>query len=789
MKKKFVSFALSMLIILSVTAQDNYSKVRISLTGKNLRELAATGIDVNEGILKKGIYFETDLSSQEIAKITAAGFSYEIRIANVSKYYAERSANDNTRLIREINDEWPTPANWEYGSMGGFYTLDEAMAELDSMFALYPNLITQRQPISTDTLTHEGRMLYWVRLSDNPNTDENEPEVLYTGIHHAREPMSVQQMIWYMWHLLENYDADPEIRQLVDATEMYFVPILNPDGYAYNYLTDPNGGGMWRKNRRNNGDGSMGVDPNRNYDFQWGYDNSGSSPIPSEPTYRGPSPFSEPEMKNIRDFCNAHEFKIALNYHSYSNLLLYVWGWTEDPSPDDALLNEYAVLMTKENAYTYGPGSTTIYPTNGGSDDWMYGEQDTKEKILSYTPEVGHGGDGFWPQISRIAPLCREQMWQNIHAARLVGKYATLSDKAPLVFDEEGGFLAFEIKRLGLTPTDTFTVSITPLGDNLVEVGNPHVFENMELLQSETDSISYVLAPGIENGATFRYLLSVDNGEFVVSDTIEKVFGTEVEIFSDKGDDMANWSSDKWALTNTNYYSPEYSFTDSPLGNYQDEQTNPITLDTVIDLTDVTMAFLRFWASWDIEAGWDYLQVDAKAMDNGQWTPLLGNFTKAGSGQFQPTGEPVYDGQSDWVREEMNISGFAGEKIKIRFTLYSDQAVNEDGFYFDDLSISVISGTVGIDPATEQPKHKLLVSKAFPNPAKQSFKVSYQLSGNNKNARMEIYDAIGNLIKTIGISNNSGVVTIPVNDVRSGVYFYRLVSNGEVSATQRMLKQ
>ncbi|MCF6342447.1 MAG: hypothetical protein L3J31_06545, partial [Bacteroidales bacterium] len=212
MKKKFVSFALSMLIILSVTAQDNYSKVRISLTGKNLRELAATGIDVNEGILKKGIYFETDLSSQEIAKITAAGFSYEIRIANVSKYYAERSANDNTRLIREINDEWPTPANWEYGSMGGFYTLDEAMAELDSMFALYPNLITQRQPISTDTLTHEGRMLYWVRLSDNPNTDENEPEVLYTGIHHAREPMSVQQMIWYMWHLPANYDSDPEIR-------------------------------------------------------------------------------------------------------------------------------------------------------------------------------------------------------------------------------------------------------------------------------------------------------------------------------------------------------------------------------------------------------------------------------------------------------------------------------------------------------------------------------------------------------------------------------------------------
>ena len=789
MKKEFFTLVLSLLVFLGVSAQENYSKVRISLNGKNMQQLAATGIDVNEGIFKKGAYFETDLSSSEIAQLAEAGFDYEVRIADVSKYYAERAATDKAQLVRDVDDEWPTPVNWEYGSMGGFYILDEVMAELDSMVALYPNLITQRQPISTDTLTHDGRMLYWVRLSDNPNTDEEEPEVLYTGIHHAREPMGVQQMIWYMWHLLENYDSDPEIQQLVDATEMYFVPILNPDGYEYNYLTDPNGGGMWRKNRRNNGDGSMGVDPNRNYGYQWGYDDNGSSPNPSDATYRGPSPFSEPEMKNIRDLCNAHEFKIALNYHSYSNLLLYVWGWTDTSSPDDVLLEEYAILMTKENGYTYGPGSTTIYPTNGGSDDWMYGEQNTKDLILSYTPEVGHGGDGFWPTVSRIVPLCQDQMWQNIHAARLVGKYATVTDKAPLVFEEEGGFLAFEIKRLGLTPADTFTVSITPLDDNIFEIGDPLLFENMELLQVEMDSISYVLAPGIENGTTFRYLLSVDNGEFIVSDTIEKVFGTEVEIFSDKGDDMANWSSYKWALTATNFHSPEYSFTDSPFGNYQDNQTNPITMDTVIDLTDATMAFLRFWASWDIEAGWDYLQVDAKAVDNGSWTPLQGTYTKSGSGQFQPNGEPVYDGQSDWILEEMNISDFAGDKIKIRFTLYSDNYINEDGFYFDDLTISVISGTVGIDPASEMPERYLFVSAAFPNPANQEFKVSYRLNETNHNARLEVYDAIGNLVKAIAVNTNTGVITVPMHDVRSSIYFYRLVSNGAVSKTQRMVKQ
>lgn len=785
MKKVFFTLCLSLLIFLTASAQEKYSKVRISLLGKSIQQLAATGIAVEEGTFKKGVFLETDLSSSEIVKIAEAGFDYDIRITDVSKFYAQRAATDHTPLVRNENDEWPIPANWEYGSMGGYYTPDEVLAELDAMFALYPNLISQRQAISTDNLTHEGRMQYWVRLSDNPNTDEGEPEVLYTALHHAREAISVQQTIWYMWHLLENYDTDPEIQQLVDATEMYFVPIINIDGFEYNYAQDPNGGGMWRKNRRDNGDGSWGVDPNRNYGDHWGFDDSGSSPYPEDETYRGPSPFSEPTIQNIRDFCNAHEFKLALNYHSYSNLLLYPWGWTETPCDDDDLFHEYSIILTKENAYTYGAGSTTIYPTNGGSDDWMYGEN----LILSYTPEVGGGNDGFWPSVSRIVPLCQEQMWQNIHAARLVGKYAVVQDKSPVVVEDEIGFLSFELKRLGLTETENFTVSITPLDDNIVETGDPVVFENMEILQAAMDSISYTLATGIENGTSFSYLLSVNNGDFVVSDTIEKVFGTEVLIFTDPAEDLSNWSADEWDLVENNFHSPEFSFTDSPFGNYDEEAENSITLETVIDLTDASMAFLRFWATWEIEAGWDYLQVDAKAIDNGSWIPLEGNYTKTGSGDFQPIGEPVYDGQSDWVLEEMNISDFVGEQVQIRFTLYSDSYVNEDGFYFDDVSISVISNAVGIDPGFESGQNKLFVSKAYPNPADQTVKVSFNLNNNKQNAQLEVFDAIGNQLKTIALSNNTGIIDIPLTDLCSGVYFYRLVNGEEVSKTQRLIKQ
>src|SRR6185503_2455375 len=108
--------------------------------------------------------------------------------------------------------------------------------------------------------------------------------------------------------LLENYNTNPEVKYLIDNLEMYFVPVVNPDGYIYNETTNPNGGGMWRKNRRDNLDGEYGVDLNRNYGYNWGYDNNGSDPNTASDTYRGDTSFSEPETQNLKNFCNARQF-------------------------------------------------------------------------------------------------------------------------------------------------------------------------------------------------------------------------------------------------------------------------------------------------------------------------------------------------------------------------------------------------------------------------------------------------------------------------------------------------
>ena len=768
--KTIFTLLITLLISIGGFAQQSYSKVKIDISQQGLQGLSDAGIDIASGWLKKGSFFETDLSALELEAVEQAGYPVKVLIEDVSAFYAERAQNDVYSLTRNTNEEWPTPKYWELGSMGGFYTLDEVMAEMDEMHSLYPNLISERAAISTTTLTHDGRMQYWVRLSDNPDVNEDEPEILYTGVHHAREPMSVQQMIWYMWHLLENYDTDPDIQALVNNTEMYFVPVVNPDGYEYNHQTNPNGGGMWRKNRRNNG-GSYGVDPNRNYSYKWGLDNEGSSPNPSDETYRGPSAFSEPCTQNMRDFSNDHEFKLAMNYHSYSNLLLYSWGYTTDTSPDNTQFHDYAVLMTKENHYTLGPASTTIYPTNGDANDWMYGEQETKDKIFAYTPEVGGNNDGFWPSTSRIVPLCQNQMWQNITAARLVGKYAKVTDESPLVLEETSGYLKYSIKRLGITDCDTFTVSIQSLSD-LLTVGGANLHLNMALMQSDEDSISYQLAFDIESGTSIKYLLTVNNGEYTMSDTITKIYGTEVTIFDDDCEDMDNWSSSKWNTTVNDYYSPIASITDSPDGNYSPNQSNSITLDTTIDLSNATLSFLHFWAKWDIEAGYDYVQVFAKNVNGGIWTPLSGKYTHPGSSN-QDEGEPVYDGvQDDWVKEEISLADFANDTISLRFKLISDQYVEGDGYYFDDLTVSVISSTTMIK--NQEDPQEIYVSKVYPNPANEQISIAYNLNEIAQHASYQLLSVTGAVVKSGVTSSNNGILNIDISRLQPGVYFLKM---------------
>lgn len=236
------------------------------------------------------------------------------------------------------------------------------------------------------------------------------PGVFYHSLIHAREWITAPVVLYLATHLVDNYDTDPCIQALMDQTDFYLAPCVNPDGYSYTWTNNR----MWRKNRRNNG-ANYGVDLNRNFGYQWGCcGESGSSGSTGSDIYRGPSPFSEPETQAVRDFMVAHpNINAYMDYHSYSQLLLWPWGYTAFLSPDDAKFAavgnamQQLILGVHGMYYEPGPANTTIYPANGVSVDWAYGAQG----ILAYTIELRDTGEfGFVLPPEQIVPTCEENL-------------------------------------------------------------------------------------------------------------------------------------------------------------------------------------------------------------------------------------------------------------------------------------------------------------------------------------------------------------------------------------------
>ena len=293
------------------------------------------------------------------------------------------------------------------GINGDYHSYRELEADFQALERSFPGLAR----VHTIGTSLEGRNIYALKISDYVTLDEDEAEVLFLGCHHAREWISVEIPYILAKYLLENAAADPEVRRLVNESEIWIVPLVNPDGleYSIHYYR------YWRKNRRLNFDETYGVDINRNYGYAWGIDNSGSSPVPASDVYRGPAPFSEPETRAVRDLFLEKDFRAMISYHSYSQIILYPWGYTKAPTGKEQELNEIAVamasLMQPENGrvYAYGPAAASLYLTNGDTTDWTFGIAG----IPSYTielPPIDQLGGGFFNAEHDILPIFRENL-------------------------------------------------------------------------------------------------------------------------------------------------------------------------------------------------------------------------------------------------------------------------------------------------------------------------------------------------------------------------------------------
>jgi hypothetical protein len=783
---------------------EKYREVRIHFQNKDqVRDLARAGVIFDHVKFKKdaatGFFYTTVVNESEYAMLSESALPVEVLKDDIIADYQQRQRAK--ALQKQSAAELGGLDHFELGSMGGNYTFDEVVAELDSMRLLYPDLISIKESVGKSI---ENRDLWLVRISDNPDLDEEEPEAFYTGLHHAREPQGMMTVVYYMWHLLENYGTDPEITWLTDNRELYFLPVVNPDGYVYNQTTNPNGGGQWRKNRRNNGHNQYGVDLNRNYGYMWGYDNVGSSDQPWSETYRGASAFSEPETQIVRDLCQNHNFTAALNYHSYSNLLIYPWGYDEQLlTPDSVIYCDYARKLTEDNNYLYGTSDETVqYLVNGDSDDWMYGEQGTKNKIFAFTPEVGSDEDNFWPDEDRIIPLAQENLSANIYLAWISGGMARLIEWRLITDANENGrpdageqcSVVLDIRNQGLTNLDGLTLSLRS-DDAYVSApaGQQQVVQMDAQSVISTDSFIINIDEKAPQGHLVQLYLDKDYGGLTISEMLPAfVIGTPEILFADDAENgMTNWTSNQnWGVTQRYSVSGSASFTDSPDGKYSNNSQSYLQLAEALTLPSASAIYLEFRSRWYTEQYYDFLQVEAST-DNTNWTALPGYFTATGSGQgVQSSSEQGYDGlETDWIREQIDLASYSGAaNFYLRFLLSSDGGSEKDGWYLDDIRI------LSYDKIPSGIASKAVLPGAFglgqnyPNPFNSQTVIEYTLPASQP-VDLRIYNTAGEEVALLMQAEQSaGRHQILYNGaaLASGLYYYVLRSADGLQ-TRKML--
>ena len=310
----------------------------------------------------------------------------------------------------------------------------EVATRFSNYEGLFPSLAKKYQ-IAT---TSEGRAVWAMKISDNVALEEDEPVVFFDCQHHAREVMTEEICVDIVDYLLNQYNADPKVKAWVDNHEIWVIGTINPDGSNTVFTSDTS----WRKNRRVNGDGSYGVDINRNYPFAWGAC-GGSSNTPSAEDYRGPSASSEPETTGYVALARTHRPSLAVSYHSSSEFVLHPYGCDNVFTPENRLerdlSSDLAARLVNDAGsgwYEYGTSWELLYAVDGGMKDWFYGEIGAS----AWTIEVSSDNQGFQPDYAtwRNSTVERNRPgWQyvldRIDGSAVYGHVTNACTGAPLV--------------------------------------------------------------------------------------------------------------------------------------------------------------------------------------------------------------------------------------------------------------------------------------------------------------------------------------------------------------------
>ncbi|MEO8209054.1 MAG: M14 family zinc carboxypeptidase [bacterium] len=767
--------------------QPKFSEVRIFATSEtDFKRMAEAGLIIDHSIRKPGVYLDAWLSEYEITLLKNSGIPYKILTEDWDEYYNNRQKMTQTEIDAQLRKakEKDNVTHSIYGTMGGYLKYSEVVAKLDSMRSEYPQFISQKFAIGN---TFQGRTMWAVRVTKNPDAPTGRPEVFYNALIHAREPESMETQVYYFYWLFENYGTDPLATYILNNREIYWMPVFNADGYVFNETTNPNGGGMWRCNRHGNGNCGW-VDLNRNFGIYeyWNSPNGGSgidSCSGGQSTYRGTSPFSEIETRNVMNFANSRNFNTTFNSHTFGNYLIKPWDWIDPtPTPDDDKYNQFLSDMSATSYYTTGTVSQTLgYFVRGGADDWFYNDSvHSNHHTFAFTPETG---PSFWPAQNEIIPLAQNMLYSNQYMSLIAGPYVNTVSQMfnQLTYNAgESGNFKVVFQNKGLLNASNVKIILAPVSTNLTIPLQQYSYANINSFSSDSSIFNFTIGGSVPtNTALAANLKILIDTSTVFSQTIHILVGAGNIVIADNAEgSFGNWVTNlSWGITSSQSNSPTHSFTDSPGGLYGINTNNSMTIANAINVNS-SLTRLTFFHKYSVEQNWDFCYVEVSNANDTSW-------------QKVKTYTGILPG---WTSETLDLTGYTSgaSEIKVRFRLASDEFITDDGWYLDDVKIiSYNIAPVGI-ASNNQLAESFSLNQNYPNPFNPNTVITYHIPAminNNASVQLKVYDVLGNEVATlINKKQNAGSYSVEFegSNFASGIYFYKLIV-GNFTDVKRMM--
>jgi hypothetical protein len=739
----------------TLKANQEYYYIRVESSEPAFDELLST-LDLEAAIIKSGVYFQTFINSEEKAYLDNHKIRYTL-LANPEKLKQVNKAN--------------TLAETKYfklGSIDGFYTYKEIISFWDNLILKFPTLIKR------DTIGYsiENRPILAYKLSTNYSIANNN-RVLYTALHHAREPLGLTTLYYFIADLLEKYEnKDNEAIYLLQNRVLHFVPCLNPDSYLANEQTK----GLTRKNARRINDTIFGVDLNRNYGTfeMWNSSKGGSSPLRTHETYRGTEPFSEPETKAIRDYCLYYQFATALNYHSFGNLIIHPWELFQ-MNEDKYFFQRFSLNSTWENNYVYGWDVRSIgYISRGNSDEWMYSQDAGKNRILSFTPEIGSSdGKLFWNYSQdEIITYGKENLKLNYNAAWSAG----YNPSAMFVdYDCEKQELKLTISNIGVSPItskDSIRIEISPVEKE--KIRNDLSFSFIQTEKSDTTFIFPIqFSQEAKNGEQLEWVFNViRDGKILKSEKFTTKAGIcSKEWIYNPENPINNYTTNTWGLEKDTISNLNI-LTDSPYSNYNSVFTSYVEFNKSYKVNPDTIYNLSLDLRYNIERNFDFAYC--AAYYNGQWNPVQFPRTTQGKKIFNSQQTAQIDDfwgfaghVYEWTTQKSDFTYLLGKDIKFKFEIKSDQSNNYEGLYIKNFYIE------------KYPKDTNL-SISYDNDIKH---ISYKnILSLTEKSRIVLYDISGR-----NLEEQNETDFLNYNKYEQGVYF-ALVFQGSKTKIVKLIR-